>query len=267
MFFHEITFVLRSQVHTPVYRKFELMTFSNSLFQYLDAVRIRQTYERFFQYTLQTFNQAFVKHIVQELHVVSTVIQSPLHTEFDKLFRQIHIVRNIVERYFRFHHPELSQMAWSIGVFCTKCRAKSINSAQCRSSKFTFQLSGNRQTGLLTKEVVIINDGTDFIFLQIIEVLRRYLKHLSGTFTVRCRNDRCMEINEAFLMKESMDSYRHVMTDAEHRTESIRTGTQVSNLTQEFQRMTFLLQRICIITSTQHFNLTSLNLSLLTGAY
>ena len=68
-------------------------------------------------------------------------------------------------------------------------------------------------------------------------------------------------------MKESMDSYRHVMTDAEHRTESIRTGTQVSNLTQEFQRMTFLLQRICIITSTQHFNLTSLNLSLLTGTY
>ena len=68
-------------------------------------------------------------------------------------------------------------------------------------------------------------------------------------------------------MKESMDSYRHVMTDAEHRTESIRTGTQVSNLTQEFQRMTFLLQRICIITKTQHFNLTSLNLSLLTGTY
>ena len=68
-------------------------------------------------------------------------------------------------------------------------------------------------------------------------------------------------------MEESMDSYRHVMTNAEHSTKSIRTGTQVSNLTQEFQRMTFLLQRICIITSSQNFNLTSLNLCFLTGTY
>ncbi len=158
-------------------------------------------------------------------------------------------------------------MARSIGVFCTECRTKRINSSQCRSSKFTFQLSGNRQTGLLTKEVVIINDRTGFILLQIIEVLRCYLEHLSGTFTVRSRDDRCMEIDETFLMEKSMDSYRHVMTNAEHCTKSIRTGTQVSNLTQKLQCMAFLLQRICIITSSQNFNFTSLNLSFLAGTY
>ena len=77
------------------------MSFGNSLFQYLDTFRIGQAHEVFFQDTLQTFNQSLIKHVIEELHIVGTVVQSPLHTILDEVFRQVHIVRNIIERHFR----------------------------------------------------------------------------------------------------------------------------------------------------------------------
>ena len=61
-----------------------------------------------------------------------------------------------------------------------------------------------------------------------------------------------------------MDSNCHIVTNAEHCTESIGTRTQVSNLTKEFHRMTFFLQRISVIASTQHLYFTCLNLGSLT---
>ena len=132
------------------------MSFRNSFFKNLDTICIRQTYEIIFQYTLQTFNQAFVEHIVQELHIIRTVIQRPFHTIFDELFCQVHVVCNVVESHFRLNHPELCQVAGSVGVFGTERRTECVDSAQSSSCQLTFQLTGNSQTCLLTEEIIFV---------------------------------------------------------------------------------------------------------------
>ena len=141
MFFHQVTFVFRSQVSPPVYREFEGMSFGYGFFQNLNTFRIRQADKVMFQDKLQTFDQLFIKHIVQELDIIHTVIQSPLYTIFDKVFRQLHIFSNLIESNFRFDHPELGQVARCIGVFGTECRSERINSSQRHGSQFTFQLA------------------------------------------------------------------------------------------------------------------------------
>ena len=256
-----------SQVDAPVYGELELMSLRYGFFQNLDTFRIRQTNEAFFQNTLQTFYQALVKHIVQELHVIGAVIQSPLYAELDEFFRQVHVIGNVVERDFRLNHPELRQVTGSIGVFGAERRSERIDSAQCRSGELTFQLAGNRQAGLFAEEIVIVDNGTVFIFLQIIQVHRSNLEHLSGAFTVRTRNDRRMEIEEPFLMEELMNGDSHIVTNAEHSAERIRTRTQMGYLTKELHRVSLFLQRICIVASSQHFDFTSLDFGFLTGAY
>ena len=265
--FHQIAFVLGSQVYPPVNREFELVTFRNGIFQNLDTIRIRQTNEIILQYTLQTFNQALIEHIVQELHIIRTVIQRPFHTIFDELFCQVHIVGNVVERNFRLNHPELCQMAGSIGVFGTESRTECVDSTQSSGRQFTFQLTGYCQTCLLAEEVVIIRDRTSFVFLQVIQIHGSYLKHLSGTFTVGTCDNRCMEIEKSLFMEKLVNSNRHVVTNAEHCTKGIGTRTQVSDLAQEFHGVTFFLQWICIVASTQHFDFFSLHFHLLTGTH
>ena len=267
MVFYQIAFVLGSQVDPPVYGEFKLMPLCYGFFQNLDTFRIRQTNEVFFQYTLQALYQTLVKHIIQELHIIGAVIQSPLYAELDEFFRQVHVIGNVIERNFRLHHPELSQVTGGIGVFRTERRPERIDSAQRRSGKFTFQLTGNRQTRLLSEKIVIVDNRTVFVFLQIIKVHRSNLKHLSGSFAVGSRNDRRMKIEEPFLMEEFMNGNSHIVTDTEHSTECIRTRTQMGYLAKELHRVPFFLQRIRIVASTQHFNFTCLDFSFLTGAY
>ena len=66
-------------------------------------------------------------------------------------------------------------------------------------------------------------------------------------------------------MKELVDGNCHVMTNTEHRTERIGTGTQMSYFTKELHGMTFLLQRIRVIASSQHFDFAGLHFGLLAG--
>ena len=54
------------------------------------------------------------EHIIQELNIIIAVIQSPLHTIFDKFLSQIHVVVNVIESDFRLNHPEFRQVTRSI---------------------------------------------------------------------------------------------------------------------------------------------------------
>ena len=76
-----------------------------------------------------------------------------------------------------------------------------------------------------------------------------------------------MEIEEPFLMEEFMNGNGHIVTNTEYSAERIRTRTQVGNLTKELHGMSFLLQRIRIVASTQHFYFASLDFSFLTGTH
>ena len=257
--------MLAGQVTTPVNREFKLVSFSNGLFQDLNTFGIRQT-DKFRVYNLlQTFYQAFVHHLVQELQVIGTIVKRPFHTELNEFFFQIHQLGQISKGNFWLYHPELSQMARSIRVFCTESRTECINRSQCRCSKFTLQLTRNSQTGLLAEEVIVVNNGTILIFLQVIKVLGCHLEHLTSTLAIRRRNNRRVEVEETFLMEESMNSDSHIVANTKYGAKGIGTRTQVGNLTQELHRVSFLLQRISIVTCPQYFYFTSLNFCFLTS--
>ena len=76
-----------------------------------------------------------------------------------------------------------------------------------------------------------------------------------------------MEIEKSLFMEKLVNSNRHIVTNAEHCTKGIGTRTQVSDFAQEFHGVTFFLQWICIVASTQHFDFFSLHFYFLTGTY
>ena len=64
-----------------------------------------------------------------------------------------------------------------------------------------------------------------------------------------------MDVIKTIIIKVFMNGIRHRVTNAQHCPESIGTRAKMSNLTKEFQCMTFLLQRINFgICSTINFD-------------
>ena len=57
-----------------------------------------------------------------------------------------------------------------------------------------------------------------------------------------------------------MNAVRQRMTNAQHRTESIGARTQMRDLAEEFQRMSFLLKRKTFIGRSEHFDFLCLYL-------
>ena len=51
------------------------------------------------------------------------------------------------------------------------------------------------------------------------------------------RDNRRMEVEEAFLMEERVNGHSHVVADAEYGAEGVGAGAQVSDLPQEFDPM------------------------------
>src|SRR5574344_415139 len=138
---HEETLMLRSEVITPFAWELKLLAILDCLLKNFNTLCVGQTYKILFQHAFQTLNQALVYHLVQELKIILTVVESPLHTELDEVLLQVHQVIQINESHLRLYHPELCQMARSIGVFRTESRTESIDGAESCSSLFALQLT------------------------------------------------------------------------------------------------------------------------------
>ena len=198
--------------------------------------------------------------VVDELQVVLTLLQGPSYTVLDEILFQVHQLFLIQKSNFRLHHPELSQMSGCVRVFRTECRTKGIDSAQCRSTKLTFQLSGYRQGSLLTKEIIIIDDLPVLILLQVIQVLGRYLEHISCSLAITSCNQRGMEIVEPMLMEIRVDGHGHVMANTHDGTKNVGAKAQMGILAHIFESLPFLLHRIIATTKAIYRNLRTLYL-------
>src|SRR5450759_3973713 len=97
------------------------------------------------------------------------------------------------------------------------------------------------------------------------------MEHFTGAFSIASRDYWCMKIEESFIVKIFMNGKCHCMTDPQYCTESICPWTEISDLPQEFHRVTFLLKRVSLcITFTINFYGVSRNfhaLSLPLGLY
>src|SRR3712207_1741148 len=95
----------------------------------------------------------------------------------------------------------------------------------------------------------------------------RHLKHLSSSLGIGSRNNRRMKIVKTSLVKEFVNSNRHMVTNTEYSSKRIGTRAQMSYFAQELHRVPFLLQRISIVANTQYLNFPGLHFHLLTGTY
>ena len=176
--------MLAGQVASPVDGELELVSVGHGLFQYFDTLGVGQAHELRVHHALQALYQARVYHLVEEGQVVPAIIQRPLHAVLDELFFQVHQFVQVGKGHLGLNHPELGQVTRRVGVLGTESRPERIDGAQGSGCQLAFQLAGHRQAGLLAKEVVIVDDGAVLVLLQVVEVHRSHLKHLSGALAV-----------------------------------------------------------------------------------
>ena len=185
----------------------------------------------------------------------------------DEVLFEGHQVIHVIEGDLWLDHPELSQVTWRIGVLCTEGRTKGVDLTQCRSSQFAFELTGNGERRHLSEEVVIVDDGTILVLLEVVEILGGHLEHLACAFAVAGSDERRVEIIEAVLVEVLVNSNRHVVADAKDATKEVGAWTQMCLLAEEFHRVALLLQRILIgIAVAKHLNSAGLDLALLVAA-
>ena len=265
MFFHQVTLVFAGQVASPVYGELKLVAFGDGLFQYLDTFGVGQAYELGIDYLLQPLNQSLVYHLVEEFQVVTAVVQCPFDAVFDELLFQLHQVGQVGECHFGLYHPEFGQVARRVRVLGTERRSEGVDGSQGGGCQLAFQLSGYGQAGLLAEEVVVIDDGSVLVLLQVVQILGGHLKHLPGTFAVGGCDDGGVEVEEAFFVEELVDGNGHVVTDAVHGSKCVGSRTQVGDFAQKLHGVSFLLKRIGVVASTQYLYLAGLDFGFLSG--
>ena len=209
---------------------------------------------------LQSLQKSLIHELIEEGHLIRRILHNIADNVLQHCLGKLHVVLKICKADFRLNHPELSGMARRVGVLCTECRSERIHIAECKGIGLNVQLSGNRQIGGLSEEILGIIDGTVFILRNVVQIQRRDLEHLSCTFCITSRDFRCMYINEISLLEELMNRICGKRADPHHRLKGIGAHTKMRHCTQIFKGMTLLLQRI--IRSGFSFYLCTQNLHL-----
>src|SRR5690554_852811 len=111
MILHKVTFMFRLQVCTPVNRKFKFMS---RLLKYFYTFSITQTNKIIFYNKKQSVYQFLVIHACEKINIIPAIIKRITNQVFQKILCQVHIIVDIVEGNFRFNHPELCKVAWSV---------------------------------------------------------------------------------------------------------------------------------------------------------
>ena len=195
------------------------------------------------------------------------MLESIAYAIFDEILCQLHIVVDVVERNLRLNHPELRQVARSVGILSAERRSERIDCAESRCSKLALKLSGNGKAGRLSEEILRIVHLALFVLRDVVEVKRCHLKHRAGTLAVARCDERRIEIEETTVVEEFVDCISQRVAYAEHRAESVCARTQMSLLAQEFESVSFFLQRISLrIGSAVDFKRFRLHLGSLTLA-
>ncbi|MDT4872086.1 hypothetical protein FQZ97_1072530 [compost metagenome] len=69
----------------------------------------------------------FDQPVLQELQVFRAMLQGITDNVFDKALRQVHVIFEVKESYFRLYHPEFGQVTGGIGVLGPESRSEGID--------------------------------------------------------------------------------------------------------------------------------------------
>ena len=256
--------MLALQVATPSARELEFLA---ALAKDTDTLGVVKPYKVASNNTTEALDKFLVEHIIEELQVAHTVVECVLNAVFDKLLSQRHIVLQVVERHLGLNHPELCQVAGSIGVLGTEGGTKGVNLTKRESTQLTLQLTRHGQCSLASKEVLRVINLTVLALGHIVQVESCNIEHSTCALAVRSGNQRGVPIVEALVVEELMNCVCHSVADTEHSTKGVGAGAEIGNLAEELHRVTLLLQGVVAICLTVNLNLFCLHLHGLTRAY
>ncbi len=254
VFLHEIAFMLAGEVASPIDRELEfLLSAGNGFFQNLDSFSVRQTNKVGANHRIESLKESFVNHFIEESKVVLAVVECPLHTVFDEFLFKVHQVLHVDECNFWLYHPEFSQVARGVGILSTECWTKGVDLSKRCCTQFTFELSTDGERCALSEEVIVVDNTSVFVLLQVIKVLGSHLEHLACTFAVAGCDDWRVEIEESSVVEELVNSNSHVVANAENCSKCVGTQTEVSKLTHVLETLSFLLHWIVVRACAKHF--------------
>ena len=134
-------------------------------------------------------------------------------------------------------------MSLCIGILSTESGTEGVDITKGLGKGFTVKLSGNGKTGFLSKEVLMVI-GLSVNLGKLFQGESSYLKHFSGTFRIRCGNNRSMYINKASFLEKGVNSEGNLRTNSKNSLEGIGSGAKMRNASKIFQTMSFLLKRV-----------------------
>ena len=215
-----------------------------ALFEDFYALGVGEPLELAVDHEVEPFGKLLVEVLGEESDVVGAMVEGIFHAIFDEVFGELHVVFDVVEGHFGLDHPELRQMARSVGVFGAECGAEGIDAAEGRCSELAFELAGDGERRHLAEEILRIVDRTVFELGKVVERQGRYLELRSGAFTVGGRDQRGVEIVEAAVVEEFMHGESEGVAYAEHSPEGVGARAEVGLFAQELEGVPFLLQRV-----------------------
>ncbi len=137
-------------------------------------------------------------------------------------------------------------MSRRIGVLGAERRTERIDLSERQGAQLAFELTRYGQAARLAEEVLRIVDASLVGAGRIVHIERGHVEHRAGTLAVRSGNQRRVQIVESVLVEIFVDRESHCVAYAQYGTESIGARTQIGYVAQELQRVSLLLQRICL---------------------
>ena len=126
--------------------------------------------------------------------------------------------------------------------------------------KYIKKISSYRMTLTTGKEISREVNLAILCFREVVEVKGRYLKHRSGAFAVAGRDERGVQIEESAFIEKFMDGESEGRTHSEYSAEGVGSRTQMGDLAQEFESVTFFLERIFLgVGGSEYFKTVGLH--------
>jgi hypothetical protein len=127
-FLSEVALMLRSEIYTPFNFVLELdLSILDFLLKDSDSFCVRYTAEWCLDDLVESFNETLLNELIEELEFIFVVCHHVLQTELQIVFCTLHVVLKGCEGQLWLNHPELRQVASSVGVLSTECGTESVD--------------------------------------------------------------------------------------------------------------------------------------------
>ena len=193
---------------------------------------------------LETLQQTLVDKAVEKREIVRAALHHAADDMLDHRLHDLKVAVEVAERHLRLDHPELGGVALGVGVLGAERRTEGVHVAEGEREVLGVELTGHGQVRALAEEILAEIDLAVIRARQVVEVERRDAEHLARALTVRARDDRGLDVDEAAVLEERVHRLRGHAADAERRAEEVRARTQMLDRAQEFHTVALFLQRI-----------------------